>query len=114
MAITKRERELFRKAQYTMRKYIDLSNTAPINRQVVRDLAVLEWQLKQKYRAEGVAHYVSKKSYEEDLAKIGALESKIIEADYKAEALEAVEEAKEYLELIAGYRVRVNTKTRVY
>ena len=113
MAITKRERELFRKAQYTMRKYIDLSNTA-INRQVVRDLAVLEWQLKQKYRAEGVAHYVSKKSYEEDLAGIGSLESKIIEADYKAEALEAVAEAKEFLELIAGYRVRVNTKTRVY
>jgi hypothetical protein len=57
---------------------------------------------------------VSKKSYEEDLARIGSLESKIIEADYKAEALEAVAEAKEFLELIAGYRVRVNTKTRVY
>lgn len=114
MAITRRERELFRKAQYTMRKYIDLSNTAPINRQVVKDLAVLEWHFKQKYRAEGVAHYVSKKSYEEDLDKIRALENKIIQADYRAEAIGAVEEAKEYLELIAGYRLRDNSKCRVF
>ncbi len=111
----KREADLFSKARATMHNLIALSDTAPINRQIVKDLAVLEWHLKQKYRAEGVAYYVSKSSYEADLARITALEDKITQGGaYEAEALEAVKDAKEYLELVAGYRVRSTAKTRVY
>lgn len=115
MDYRRREAELFSKAQATMHNLIDISNTVPINRKLIRALAVLEWHLKQKYRVEGVAYYVSKSSYEADLAKITALENKIIQGGaFESEALEAVKDAKEYLELVAGYRVRSTAKTRVY
>jgi hypothetical protein len=111
----KRVSELDRKAYNTRQSLVDLSNTAPINRQVRLRCACIMWELKQKYIRESYAHYVSKKSYEADLAKITAVEKKIIQGGaYEAEALEAVAEAKEYLELVAGYRVRKPDKNRVY
>lgn len=111
----KREEDLFSKARDTMHNLINLDGTAPINRRIIKDIAVLEWHLKQKYRGEGVAYYVSKSSYEADMDRIMALESKIMQGGaFDSEALEAVKDAKEYLELIAGYRVKDTAKTRVY
>lgn len=94
---------------------IDLSNTAPMNKQVIQRLSCLAWEFKYKYRAEGVAYYVSKRSYEADLERIIAIERKMIHGgDFEAEALEAVAQAKEYLDLVAGYRVRKADKNIVY
>ena len=109
MGYGKREAELERKFYRHRMELVDLSNTAPVNKLAILKLSCLAWELKQKYRVEGG------KSYEEDLERILAIERKLIQGGaYEAEALEAVKEAKEYLELIAGYRVRKTSKNRVF
>ena len=115
MSYKKREAELERKFYKNRMDLIAIGSTAPINQQIIARLSALAWHLKQKYRAEGSSYYVSKRSYEADLSKITALAGKVAQGEaFESEALEAVKEAKEYLELIAGYRVRDNRKTRVY
>lgn len=111
----KRVNEIFRKARYTMQELAHLSNTAPINQQIRRRSACMIWQFKQDYLADGSSYYVGKKRYEADMESITALERKVIQGGaYEVEALEAIKEAKEYLELVAGYRVRKIDKNRVY
>ena len=111
----KRARELCNKATYKRQSLAGMPSTAPINQRIQLRAYCIIWELTQRYRAEGSVYYVSKSSYEADLAKITALADKIIQGgDYEAEALEAVNEVREYLELVAGYRVRDNRKTRVY
>ena len=115
MGYGKREAELERKFYRHRMELVDLSNTAPVNKLAILKLSCLAWELKQKYRVEGGSYYVSRKSYEEDLERNLAIERKLIQGGaYEAEALEAVKEAKEYLELIAGYRVRKTSKNRVF
>lgn len=115
MDFKKREAELERIFYKNRMRLADLSNTAPINRQIILRIACLAWELKQKYRAKGVAYYVPKRSYAADLERIRAIESKLIQGgDSEAEANVAIAELKEYLELIAGYRVRDSKQNRVY
>ena len=102
-----REDELHEKAKATMRRFADISNTAPMNTQVIFNLAVLEWKLYQKYRGEGVAHYISRKAYNTDMNEIMKYRAKIISgAKHEKIAVQAVDEAKEFLRLMAEYRVR--------
>ena len=111
----KRAGELRNKATYKRQSLAGMPSTAPINQRIQLRAYCIIWELTQRYRAEGSAYYVSKRSYDADLANITALEDEITQGGaYETEALEAVKEAKEYLELIAGYRVRDNRKTRVY
>ena len=115
MDFKKREAELERIFYKNRMRLDDLSNTAPINRQIILRIACLAWELKQKYRDKGVAYYVPKRSYAADLERIRAIESKLIQGgDSEAEAKVAIAELKEYLELIAGYRVRENKQNKVY
>ena len=56
-----------------------------------------------------------KRSYAADLERIRAIERKLMQGgDSEAEAKLAIAELKEYLELIAGYRIRESKKNRVY
>lgn len=109
------EQSLYKVAQHKMRKYAHIENKTSINYWVIRQVAVLEWELYQKYRTNSTSYHVSKKEYEADLERIKDYESWIIEGQQaQVEAEDTVKEAKELLELIAGYRVRNNTKPRVY
>ena len=67
------------------------------------------WELKQKYyKADTPLPYVSKASHKAD-------EDKIIKGGSDEErAVKAVVELKEYLEIVAGSRVRDNSKNRVF
>lgn len=71
------------------------------------------WELKQKYyKADTPLPYVSKAIHKADEERIKSLEAKIIKggSDEKR-AVQAIAELKEYLELVAGSRVK---NTRVY
>lgn len=115
MDFKKREAELERIFCNNRLRLATLSDAAPINKQIVFKLSCLAWHFKQRYRNESVAYYVAKRDYEADLSKVKALEDELIQGgDSEAEAKVAIAEAREYLELIAGYRVRNNKKTRVY
>ena len=59
--------------------------------------------------------YVSKASYKADEERIKSLEAKIIKGGSDEErAVKAIAEAKEYLEIVAGSRVRDNSKCLVF
>lgn len=74
------------------------------------------WELKQKYyKADTPLLYVSKASHKADEDKIKSLEARIIKGGSDEErAVKAVVELKEYLEIVAGSRVRDNSKNRVF
>lgn len=74
------------------------------------------WELKQKYyKADTPLPYVSKASHKADEDKIKSLEARIIKGGSDEErAVKAVVELKEYLEIVAGSRVRDNSKNRVF
>ena len=74
------------------------------------------WELKQKYyKADTPLPYVSKASHKADEDKIKSLEARIIKGGSDDErAVKAVVELKEYLEIVAGSRVRDNSKNRVF
>lgn len=74
------------------------------------------WELKQKYyKADAPLPYVSKASHKADEERIKSLEAKIIKGGSDEErAVKAVVELKEYLEIVAGSRVRDNSKNRVF
>lgn len=58
---------------------------------------------------------MSKASYEADLERVSSLEAKILKGGSDEErAVKAVVELKEYLEIVAGSRVRDNSKNRVF
>lgn len=110
------EEQLYLVAQRKMRAYVWLDVwEGTINETVIRDLAVLEWQLYQKYRKNSTSYYVSEKSYREDLKKIHALELKIRDGEKRQiEAEDTVKEAKELLWLIAGSRIKQKDNNRVF
>lgn len=118
MLFQKRIDQLFNKAMQTRQSlvsFLSLTPSDPPNQIIRFRLSCLVWRFKQKYITDSTAYYISKKSYTEDVAKITALEDAIIKQEaYSAEALEEIKEAKEYLELIAGHRVRNRSKNRVY
>lgn len=89
------------------------STTAPLNVQVRLRAYCMIWELKQKYyKADTPLPYVSKASHKADEDKIKSLEARIIKGGSDEErAVKAVAEAKEYLEIVAGSRVK---NTRVY
>ena len=109
----KRELFLLDKAIKTAREFASVDKSIN-NAQIVYSLACLQWLFTQEYRSEDSPYYVSKKRYEADLKRIAALEAGIAEGAYKAQAVQAVSEAKEHLSLIAEYRIRNNKKCRVF
>lgn len=115
MDFKKREIEL----EDTFRKHreelVDISNTAPMNKQIVLRLSCLAWEFKQKYRTNSRFYYVSQKEYKADYERIVAWEKRLVwDGDFEKEAALAIEQIKEYLELIAGYRIRKPDRNRVF
>lgn len=110
----KREIYLFNKAVQRAKELASITTEAPINMQISYRLACLQWDLAQEYRSEDAPYYVSRKRYEADLRRIDALAAEISEGAYKAQAVQAAAEAKEYLSLIAEYRIRNHKKNRVF
>ncbi len=112
----KRARDIEGKAKKQREVLAGVSNTAPLNVQVRFQIYSIMWHLKQKYHnTANPLSYVSKKVYEEDLAKINAIEDKIIAGGSdEARAREAVAEAKEYLSIVAESKIRDNRKCRVF
>lgn len=70
------------------------------------------WEFAQEYRSESSNYYVSRKRYEASVKRVDLLEAEITEGSYKELTVEAVSEAREYLRLVAEYRIR--EKCRVY
>lgn len=110
----KRELFLFNKAINTARAFAGISTEAPSNYQIVYRLACLQWEFAQEYRSESSSYYVSKASYTAAQKRIDTLEAGITEGVYKAQAVQAAADAREYLSLIAEYRIRNNKKCRVF
>lgn len=94
-----RARQIEYKARKQRESLAGVSNTAPLNVQVRLRAYCMIWELKQKYyKADTPLPYVSKASYKAD----------------EERAVKAVVELKEYLEIVAGSRVRDNSKNRVF
>lgn len=110
----RREIYLFNKAQKDAQRLASITTEAPHNKQVAYKAACLVWELAQEYRSEDSPHYVSKKRYEGSLRRVQALEDEIQSGAYKPQAEIAVSEAREYLKLVAEYRIRDNKKCRVF
>ena len=109
-----RELYLHDKALKTSHELLPIYKGASVNIKITFELIRLQLIFNQKYRVESKYYYVSKKDYNADLHKIEYLEAGIVEGPYKAQAVQAVAETKEYLSLIAEYRIRNNKKCRVY
>lgn len=112
----KRARQIEYKARKQRESLAGVSNTAPLNVQVRLRAYCMIWELKQKYyKADTPLPYVSKASYKAELERVSSLEAKIIKGGSDEErAVKAIAEAKEYLEIVAGSRVRDNSKNRVF
>lgn len=111
----KRASQIFYKAIHQQQLLAGISNTAPINVYVRFRAYNMIWQLKQDYTGNNRPAYVSKKQYEADLASIVKLEESIIQGGSDEDrAGKAIAEAKEYLDIIVGSRVRVKDQNRVY
>ena len=104
------------KARHQRELLAGVSNTAPVNVQIRLQIYSLLWHLKQKYHnPESPLSYVSKKAYAEDLAKVTAIEAKIItDGSDEQRARKAVNEAKEYLSIVADSRIRKKSDCRVF
>lgn len=110
MQYKKREAELERKFYKNRMDLVALSATAPINKQIVLRLSCLAWEFKQSYKGEDAVgrYYVRKSSYKDDLQRILDVEKKLIQGgEYEPDALKAISEAKEYLWMVTGSRMRV-------
>jgi hypothetical protein len=112
----KRARQIEYKARKQRESLAGVSNTAPFNVQVRFRAYCMIWELKQKYYKGGTPlPYVCKASYKADLERIKSLDAKIIKGGSDEErAVKAIAEAKEYLEIVAGSRVRDNSKCLVF
>lgn len=112
----KRANTIEYKARHQRELLAGVSSTAPINVQVRLQIYSLLWHLKQKYHnPDNPLFYVSKRAYEEDLRKITAIESRIItDGSDEPRARKAVKEAKEYLSIVAGSKLRVKDQNRVF
>lgn len=112
----KRARQIEHKARKQRESLAGVSNTAPLNAQVRLRAYCMIWELKQKYyKADTPLPYVSKASHKADEDKIKSLEAKIIKGGSDEErAVKAIAEAKEYLEIVAGSRIRDNSKCLVF
>lgn len=112
----KRARQIEHKARKQRESLAGVSNTAPLNVQVRLRAYCMIWELKQKYyKADTPLPYVSKASHKADEDKIKSLEAKIIKGGSDEErAVKAIAEAKEYLEIVAGSRIRDNSKCLVF
>ena len=111
----KLEIKLFKKAQEKMQKYAHLVDSDFVNIGLIGKIAILEWELYQKYRTNNKSYHVSKREFEADLLKIEALEERIIDGErgsYKAR--EQAKEAKGLLYLVAFSRIRQKEENRVY
>lgn len=112
MAGERRAKKIEEKAEYYRKLLTGIPN-APVNVSVRIQIYSLLWFFKQKYHnPDNPLYYMSKKSYEKDLHKVSAIEEKITQGQFDEErAREAVQEAKEYLIIVAGNRVN---NCRVY
>lgn len=112
----KRANTIEYKAKHQREMLAGVSSTAPINVQVRLQIYSLLWHLKQKYHnPDNPLFYVSKRAYEEDLGKITAIEGRIItDGSDEPRARKAIDEAREYLALVAWSKVRVKDNNRVY
>lgn len=110
----RRELELFHKAQREAKRLASITTEAPHNKQIAYKAACLVWELAQEYRSEASPYYVSRAKYEGSLRRVQALEDEIQSGAYKPQAEIAVAEAREYLSLVAEYRIRDNKKCRVF
>ena len=110
----RRADSIFRKCQYTMTRLVGRNSTFPINQQIQFKVSCLVWMLKQKYIGEESPRYITKKEYNKDLEQISMLESKITDGAFKADAVQTVADAREYLDIIARHKVRQTNSTRVY
>ena len=112
----KRARQIEYKARKQRESLAGVSTTAPLNVQVRLRAYCMIWELKQKYyKADTPLPYVSKASHKADLEKIKSLEAKILKGGSDEErAVKPIAEAKEYLEIVAGSRVRDNSKCLVF
>ncbi len=112
----KRARQIEYKARKQRESLAGVSNTAPLNVQVRLRAYCMIWELKQKYyKADTPLPYVSKASHKADEERIKSLEAKIVKGGSDEErAVKAIAEAKEYLEIVAGSRVRDNSKCLVF
>lgn len=109
----KRARQIEYKARKQRESLAGVSNTVPFNVQVRFRAYCMIWELKQKYYKGGTPlPYVSKANHKADEERIKSLEAKIIKGGFDEErAVKAIAEVKEYLEIVAGSRVK---NTRVY
>lgn len=110
----KREIVLFNKAIQRAKDLASVTTEDPQNKQTAYKAACLVWGFAQQYRSENSNYYVSRKCYGASIKRIDLLEAEIIESSYKELAVEAVSEAREYLSLVAEYRIREKRKCRVY
>ena len=109
------ERKLYGVARHKAIVYTGILHNPTHNRRLIGKIAMLECGLYVKYRIESTSYYVSKKEYYEDLDKIKALEAEIEQGKQGCiEAEDTIREAKELLEMIALYRVRMKDNNRVF
>lgn len=110
----KREYILLNRAIQRAEALACVTKDAPQNMQIAYRAACLVWVFAQGYRSESSNYYVSRKRYNADVQRIALLEAEITEGAYKAQVIQAVSEAREYLSLVAEYRIRENRKCRVF
>lgn len=107
-----KELMLLNKSIQRSKDLASITTEDPQNKQTAYKAACLVWELAQEYRSGSSNYYVSRKCYEASVKRINLLEAEITEGSYKELAVEAVSEAREYLRLVAEYRIR--EKNRVY
>lgn len=110
----KKELMLLNKSIQRAKDLASITTEDPQNKQTVYKAACLVWELAQEYRSGSSNYYVSRKCYEASVKRVDLLAAEITEGSYKELAVAAVSEVREYLSLVAEYRIRENRKCRVF